>query len=163
MSTATQLRFLNPFIRAAADVLEKEVGAQTERGPVGVERTAHTTQDVTALIGVTGRVRGVVAYGMSDETARTIVGVMLGEPCPVFDELAQSGIAELANVITGRASIELANNGFPAEISTPTIIVGKALLSTLDTPRLMVPLRTGYGEIIVHLALREATGGNGRH
>ena len=74
-----------------------------------------------------------------------------------FDRLAQSGIAELGNVITGQASRRLAEAGFQADISPPTLVMGKGtLISTLDFQRLMVPLRTPLGDLQINLALRES-------
>jgi chemotaxis protein CheX len=80
---------------------------------------------------------------------------MLGEKIEELDGLAQSGIAELGNVITGRASMNLSKAGFESNISPPSLVIGSgASISTLDTPRLVVPLRTTYGEVMIHLALR---------
>jgi len=85
-----------------------------------------------------------------------MVSRMMGQTCTEFDNLAQSGIAELGNVISGRASINLSNAGIQTNISPPTMLIGKGLqISTLDFPRIVVPLRTEMGEMTVHLALRE--------
>lgn len=77
-----------------------------------------------------------------------------------FDNLAQSGVAELGNVITGRATVKLAEAGFNAMISPPTLIQGRGItISTLDFSRIMIPLVTEVGEILVHIALRESPPG----
>jgi chemotaxis protein CheX len=81
---------------------------------------------------------------------------MMGETCADFDNLAQSGVAELGNVITGRASIKLSEAGYNCNISPPALILGKDItISTLDFSRIVVPLNTPLGEIVVHLALRD--------
>jgi chemotaxis protein CheX len=80
----------------------------------------------------------------------------LGQPFAEFDNLAQSGIGELANVITGHASKRLSEAGYEAKISPPTLILGKGtIISTLDFDRVQVPIITEMGEIQIHLALRE--------
>jgi chemotaxis protein CheX len=80
----------------------------------------------------------------------------MGEKFNSFDRLAQSGIAELGNVITGQASMRLATAGFESNISTPSLIIGRgATISTLEFPRLIVPLTTSMGAMTIHLALRE--------
>jgi len=85
----------------------------------------------------------------------------LGQPVEELNELAQSGIGELGNVITGRASMLLAAEGFSATISVPTLIVGANVqISTLDFQRLVVPLITPYGTLEIHLALRERRNGS---
>lgn len=152
------VKYLNPFIEAAAEVLEMEVGAAITRGSVALHRSPYTTRDVTVTLSLIGRVEGMVLYGLSNETALHFVSQMMGEPIAELDELAQSGIAELGNVMTGRASVKLAQAGFDCNISTPTVIMGaNTRISTLDFQRLALPLETQYGQIEIHLALREGT------
>ena len=90
-------------------VWEKEMGTSLE--VVGAEVTSNqfTTDDLTVIIGVSGRLEGNVLYGFSEESAQSIVGVMLGEPVStVNDELALSAIGEIGNMITGNAAARLA-------------------------------------------------------
>lgn len=155
-SVTMKVEFVNPFVAAAREVLEKEVGCAIERGNLNLHNSAYTNHEVTAMIAVTGAVQGMVLYGLKQQTACAIVGRILGQPFEEFDELAQSGIAELANVITGRAGILLAEAGYPAQISPPALIIGNGtMISTLDLNRIVVPLQTEYGAIEAHVALRE--------
>jgi chemotaxis protein CheX len=81
---------------------------------------------------------------------------MLGQLADEFDELAQSGIAELANVIGGAASIALAEAGHATTITPPLLLVGSGgHLSSVEIQRLVVPLVTTCGVINVHVALRD--------
>lgn len=151
------VQFLNPFIEAAFMVLESEVGISAKRGPLSLRRSAATADDITVLVSMVGQVNGVVLYGLSETTAIAIVSKILDQPFDEFDSLAQSGIGELGNVITGQAGKRLAEAGFDSKISPPTMVMGKGtLISTLDFERLHVPLETEIGPIQIHLALREA-------
>ncbi|HEY3061082.1 MAG TPA: chemotaxis protein CheX [Chloroflexota bacterium] len=148
--------FINPFLQAATQVLESELGAAPERGSIGLQRSAYTSNEVTAVVGVTGSVSGMVLFSMGESTARGMVGVMMGQEFPEFDALAQSGIAEIGNVITGRAAVLLAEAGFPSDLAPPMLIIGKGtMLSTLDVQRLVIPLDTQFGLIEVQVALKE--------
>jgi len=151
------VKFLNPFVEAAFTVLEAEVGIKNaQRGALSLQYSACTANDVTALISIVGQVQGIVLYSLAEETAITIVSTILGQPFKKLDDLAQSGIGELANVISGQASNLLAEAGYEFKISPPTLILGKGtLISTLDFDRLQVPIVTELGEIQIHLALRE--------
>ena len=150
-----KVEFLNPFITAAADVLRAEAGTEVKRGALSLQRSAVTTQDVTVLIGIVGDAEGIVMYSMSEPMALAIVSQMMGEQLAEFDELAQSGIAELGNVISGQAATRLSQTGVNVQISVPTLILGRgATISTLDFQRLVVPLETGMGTMGIHLALR---------
>ena len=152
------VKFLNPFVDAAYEVLTSEMDCEIVRGDLCLENGAYNTDDVTVVIALVGAVEGNVFYSMSNQTAIQIVSTILGEKLSSLDSLAQSGIAELSNVITGRASMKLSNTGFEATISPPSLILGKgASISTLDYPRLVVPLKTELGQVMIHLALREGS------
>ena len=153
-----KVEFVNPFIQAAGEVLEAELGDEAERGGFRMHKTAFTTDEVTALVGVTGRVSGLVLYSMSEATARGIAAKMMRQPFEVFDEMAQSGIGELGNVITGRAGVLLSEAGYPSNITPPALVRGKGtLITTLDLNRLVFELRTAVGPLEVQVVLRAAS------
>jgi chemotaxis protein CheX len=152
-----KVEFVNPFIQAAREVLESELGGETERGNIRLQKSAYTTDEVTALVGVTGAVQGMVLYSLSEETARGIVGRLMGQEFPEFDALAQSGIGELGNVITGRAGVLLAEAGYPSNITPPALVIGKGtLVTTLDLNRLVFPLQTECGPLEIQVVLKAA-------
>ena len=153
------VKFLNPFIDAACEVILTETGITLKRGDLGLEKTPYITNDITVIIALVGMVSGNVLYSLSNETGISLASRMLGEQISSFDNLAQSGIAELGNVITGRASVKLAAAGYEATISPPTMVVGKgSMISTLDRARLIVPFYSEAGSMTIHLALRENNG-----
>jgi chemotaxis protein CheX len=148
--------FINPFLQASNEVLESELGTSPQRGQVGLQKSAYTTDDVTAVVGVTGSLAGVVMYVMTEATARGIVSKMMGQDFDKFDALAQSGIGEIGNVITGRATVLLAEAGYPSDLAPPMLIVGRGtLVTTLDMQRLVIPLETEFGKIEIQVALRQ--------
>src|SRR5919201_1474793 len=137
-------------VQAENEVLESELGSTPQRGQVGLQRSAYTTDDVTAVVGVTGKVAGMVLYVMTEATARAIVSKMMGQKFTEFDALAQSG-----NVITGRAAVLLAEAGYPSDLAPPMLIVGRGtLVTTLDMQRLVILLETEFGRIEIQVALR---------
>jgi chemotaxis protein CheX len=153
------VKFLNPFVEAATEVIESETSIVLQRGDLGLEKSPYQTDDITVIIAMVGAVYGNVLYSMSYITAVALASRMLGEKLEAFDALAQSGIAELGNVITGRASVKLADAGYESTISPPTLVVGKGIqISTLDRPRLVVPFNSESGPVVIHLALREGVG-----
>ncbi|MBI2875367.1 MAG: chemotaxis protein CheX [Candidatus Tectomicrobia bacterium] len=155
---AMDVRFMNPFISAASEILEKEVQVQVARGQITLQKSAYTTEEITIMIGLTGQVEGMVTYGISEDTAKAFVSQMMGQEWSVLDDLAQSAIGELGNMITGLASTELSNAGYETKISPPMLILGKeVLISTLDLHRLVVSLQTPHGPVQIHLSLREVT------
>jgi chemotaxis protein CheX len=155
--------FINPFLQAATEVLESELGSAPRRGQIGLQRSAYTSNDVTAVIGVTGSVGGMVLFSMTEATARGMVEKMMGQPFPEFDALAQSGIGEIGNVITGRAAVLMAEAGFPSDLAPPMLIIGRGtMVSTLDVQRLIIPIEIEGGSIEIQVALKETAGSQRR-
>jgi len=147
--------FINPFVKAAYEVLKAELKTPVERGQLSLQESDYTSQDVTIMVAVTGRVEGITMYGLSEVTAKKIASAMMGQPVPVFDKLAESAIAELGNIITGHASGELEKAGYPCTISPPTVIIGRGvIISTVHIKRLIIPLKTQLGELEVSVALQ---------
>ena len=150
------VKFLNPFLEAATEVLLAEANVRATRGQIGLNKDPYITEDVTVMLSLVGAVDGTVFYALGNPLSLTLIGNMLGEKLESVTSLAQSGLAELGNVITGRASVKLAQAGFESQISPPTLLLGKgSTLSTLDMPRLVVALNTDHGPLTVHLAIRE--------
>ena len=155
-----KVEFVNPFIQAAREVLESELGGGMTRGSIRVQKSACTTDQVTALVGVAGAVNGMVLYSLSEDTARGIVSRMMGQDFAEFDALAQSGIGEMGNVITGRAGVLLAEAGYPSNITPPALVIGKGMLvTTLDLNRLVFPLETEVGTLEIQVVLKASNGG----
>ena len=144
-----------PFVLAAKGVLEHELGGGVVRGRVRVERGDFEAGGVTAVIGITGALSGAVLYRMSEATALAIVGRIMGQNFSELDALARSGVGELGNVITGRAGALLDRAGVRAGVAPPVLIVGRGgLMSSLNIPRLLVPLETSEGTIDLQIALK---------
>ncbi len=151
-----RVEFVTPFIDAAKDVLETEIGGDVLRGNIRLQKSAYTTDDITAIVGVTGQVTGMVLYSLSQDTALAVVSRMMGQEFGEFDALAQSGIGELGNVITGRASSLLSEAGFQSNIAPPALIIGRGtMVTTLDINRLVVPLKTELGDLEIQVVLKE--------
>jgi chemotaxis protein CheX len=154
---------INPFLTAASDVLESELGSLPKRGAIGLQRSAYTSDEVTAVVAVTGDVAGMVLFAMAESTARALVSKMMGQDFPEFDALAQSGIAEIGNVITGRAAVLLSEAGFPSDLAPPMLLIGRGtMISTLDVQRLVIPMETEFGSIEVQVALKLSTAASRR-
>ena len=148
--------YVNSFLAPAKMVWEKEMGANLE--VVGAEVTSNqfTTDDLTVIIGVSGRLEGNVLYGFSEESAQSIVGVMLGEPVStVNDELALSAIGEISNMITGNAAARLAQLGYTCNFSPPVIINPAGSRFTTVVPQILVKFTSSVGGLAVRIGLTE--------
>ena len=63
------VKFLNPFVEAAFEVLTMETGSTIKRGDLSLETSLYVTDDVTVIIALVGMTEGNVFYSMDKETA----------------------------------------------------------------------------------------------
>lgn len=150
-----RLEHVNPVVKAALDVLRTELRVNVKRGKVSVVNGNVTGHDVTILIAVTGALEGVMAYSLDTTVACEMASVMMGEDFTTLDDIVQSGVAEVGNVISGRAMMSLADQEMETQIAPPVLLLGHdTRISTLSIPRLLVPIELPFGTIHMHIALK---------
>lgn len=139
----------------AADVLNTETNGSAKRtGGLRMDNRSETSQDVTAIVGPMGNMRGTILLGIASEVASRLYAAMVGEHPGECDEMPGSALAELCNVITGQAAIRLAEGGRETRLTPPSIVTGKGTrLSTLSMPRLVIPITTTHGDLQIDIAL----------
>ena len=148
------------FVKAAESVLSSELAVPVTSELLSVTADPYRSKGVTAIVGLTGQIQGMVIFGLEEATALKMVSSMMGCDFSDMDDVAQSGIAELGNVVTGSSVTNLAAQGFKCGITPPAVILGyDARISTISIPRSVVTLSTQFGPVEMHLALRE----NGLH
>ncbi|OQY47610.1 MAG: hypothetical protein B6242_04650 [Anaerolineaceae bacterium 4572_78] len=144
------------FTQSTVAVLEMELGLEATSGDVVSLSSKCSMSDVTVLVSLVGEVQGVVMYSMGMDTALRIVSELMFEEFEEFDELAQSGISEMGNIFSGQGVQLMEEAGFQTKISPPTLVQGpQASISTVGFGRYLVPICTDYGEIQIHLAVRQ--------
>ena len=89
--------YVNAFLAPAKLVWEKELN--TPLNLVKAEAVSHqyTTEDITAIIGVSGSLRGNVLYGFANGSAFSVAGAMIGEPVTELDDMSLSALGEIAS------------------------------------------------------------------
>ncbi len=63
------VKFLNPFVSAAHDILSMEFHETVQRGELRLENGSYQTDEVTVIISLVGAVDGTVFFGMSKDSA----------------------------------------------------------------------------------------------
>ena len=87
--------FVNPFLGPAQMVWQKEFGVPLEIAGAEAVSYQYTTDDITAIIGVSGKLQGNVLYGFSDEVSSEVVKRMIGESMDARDPMALSALVKL--------------------------------------------------------------------
>lgn len=119
------VKLVNPFIDAFTTVLPQMGLPVPERTGMGVADTNISSKGVAVLVGFTKEIRGNVVYNMDEATAKFIAStMMMGMPVEALDEMAQSAISEMSNMLTANAATNLTALGKEVDISTPSLTVG---------------------------------------
>lgn len=155
MNHVLDAQLVNPFVEAAYEVFSEGMELEVIQGSVAVRSSAMTTQEISVYIGISGEVHGQIFYGMSSRAAKQIASKMLGQRVRILNDLAQSAIKELGNMITGRAAAKLDDLYPNLTITPPTIVIGKdVLVSAAAVQRLYIILISEFGEIEINIAFK---------
>lgn len=119
------VKLVNPFIDAFTTVLPQMGFPTPQRTGMTVNNQNAVSQGVAVIVGFTKEIRGNVVYNMSEDTAKFIAStMMMGMPVESFDEMAQSAISEMSNMLTANPATNLTALGLEVDISTPSLTVG---------------------------------------
>lgn len=149
------VKLINPFVDAVATVMPQLGFQNISRGKLALKEQYVSSQGVTVLIGMTNQVRGNIAYNMSEETAKSIASVMMmGMPVEKMDELAQSAISELVNMVTASAAINFEKQGMNVDISPPSLALGEDFkIKVSSTKYLALELMVDSNSIELNIGL----------
>ena len=146
---------VTPFIDGFFTVLPQLGFTNISRGKLGLKDKLTSTQNVTGIIGLSKQIRGNVAYSMSEDTAKRIAStMMMGMEVAEFDEMAQSAISELVNMVTANSVIHFEEKGVLIDISPPVLIVGENVtVMVCQVKTIAVEIITEVGIIEVNIGL----------
>ena len=148
-------RFINPVIDAFREILPQLGFSDIQRGNIRVGTNSVESLGVTVIIGMTKDIRGNVAYNLTEATAMTVASTMMGGmPVPQFDDLPQSAISELVNMVTANAAIRFEQMGMKVDISPPSLVIGVDFRARLLQEKFLVIEMLANGHLIqLNLAL----------
>ena len=116
--------WINSFLAPAKLVWQKELGQALELAGAHMVSNQYATDDITAIISVSGQLQGNVLYGFSEETTKSIISVMVGEDsAPVSNEFGLSAIGEIAEVQVdgGQMILVLGDGGMVSDELLPDL------------------------------------------
>lgn len=147
--------YANPFIKGAIEVFQKEVGVKLNRKDLKKKASPVPSQPVSIIIGVTGPVKGQVVYSMDTNFAYAVAKAMLPGKLPAeIKKLINSAVSEIANIITGKASIDLAGEDMLINITPPAVFAGANLsMDFLNIPTISLSFISEIGVLEINIAL----------
>ncbi len=106
---------------------------------------------LTTVIGISGDIKGQIAFSMPTDTAKKIAStMMMGMEIQELDDMAFSALGELTNMICGQAIIGLSTRMITADITPPIIRHGNdemEVLSHINTCAMELQSNLGIMEL----------------
>lgn len=146
---------INPFLESARHVIEQVMQVSPSTGDLGIKEIGHIENHIWIQIGMTGQMNGDIIFGIQEQVALQMVSVMMGGfVITEMDEMGQSAISELGNMISGNASTILSNQGVDVDITPPKVMKSDSSSILIQKKALCIPLRMeGIGELDIQVMI----------
>jgi chemotaxis protein CheX len=119
------VKYINPFLDSFINIMPQLGISDIKKKSLSVKGKIIKSAGVLINVGIVGDLRGNVIYGTSLQCAKNIASsMMMGMPVEELNEMAQSAISELTNMLTANASMGFSEQGISIDISTPTLMYG---------------------------------------
>lgn len=133
--------YINPFLESASTVIEQVINVRPKAGKLEVKNVKFVEKYIWIQIGMTGQMNGDIVFGLHEDVALKLVSAMMGGfVITELDEMGQSAISELGNMISGNASTLLYNSGVQVDITPPRIVQTATAAGFVPKKALAIPL-----------------------
>lgn len=149
-----QVEYINPFIRAAANVFDTMLGCTIEREGLALKEHFAPTHEVSAVIGLSGKATGAVVLSLSREVAFKAVEILLDTEVSEINADVVDAVGELTNMVAGNAKAALEQ--FEMSLGLPSVVTGRS--HTISFPSKVTPLcvsfKTPWGPLSLEVGLK---------
>lgn len=146
--------YINPFIESVDNVFQTMLGVTPQRGALAIAQDG-AGKDVSALIGLSGKARGMVALCFPSQTALGIIETLFGEAPGTIDKTVIDGISEIVNMVAGSAKAKFDIDP-PIDIGLPMVVRGSNY--RLEPPSravwLAVPFESTLGSFVLEVSIQ---------
>ncbi len=167
--------YVNAFVESAETVLAQVAGRPVTRSRPTLTVEPVADRGVATLVNLSGQVAGQVVFDVDPDTARRLVERMTEGADPDDDELLHDTMAELANMMIGRAVSLLHDRGYRFSLSPPMVFSGGPIVFSRaawggraggaapagpagcaePVETLVLTLQTALGEVALHVGVTE--------
>ena len=152
------VNYINPILSSFANVMPQLGIANVSKKGMSLKGRFIESPGVMIIVGIIGDIRGNVIYGLSLNDAKKIAStMMMGMPVDNFDELAQSAISELTNMLTANVATNFSNDNIIINISTPTLIHGKFTANASSDKVVCVEMAVNDMVVEVNISMEKNT------
>jgi len=132
------VKYTNPFIESFKTIMPQLGYSQIRNGGLTDENQELVHSGVNIIVGIVGEIKGNVVYSMDLETAKKIAStMMMGMPVDELDDMSNSALSELANMLTAGAATAFYQIGIKVDISTPTLLYGEKISIKMSSSKVL--------------------------
>lgn len=145
---------VNPFIISVCKIMKDMCMLDLKFGKPTLSKGSYASDASIIKLGLIGSLEGQVLLNIDQSTALEIVSKMMMTPVSQIDELGQSAISELGNMIAGNAATVFSNNGVVIDITPPAYFMGGNF--KLDVPAVFsIPFTSDAGNMTVDVYIND--------
>ena len=145
---------VNPFIISVCKVVKDMCMLELKIGKPSVNQGGYSQDASIIELGLVGNLTGTVVLNLEHSTALEIVSKMMMMPVGVIDEIGQSAISELGNMIAGNAATVFASNNILIDITPPSYCLGVEYQGD-DGQIFRIPFSSDAGDITIDISINE--------
>ncbi|MGE5627965.1 MAG: chemotaxis protein CheX [Solirubrobacterales bacterium] len=151
------VKFINPFLDSVLNILPMLGISDIKKNGISIQENQIESPGVIIIVGISGDIRGNVIYGTTTDCAKGIAAsMMMGMAVENFDEIAQSAISELSNMLAANAATNFSNMDITIDISPPTLIYGSFTANASTDKVLCIELLVNGLPFYVNVAIDKA-------
>ena len=148
------VKHINPVIESVTTIMTQLGFAQVSKKGISLKGKNIKSPGVVIVIGLIGDVKGNIIYGLSIDDAKKVASqMMMGMPVDDFNEMAQSAISELVNMLTANVATNYSKNGINVDISTPTLVQGEFIANASTDKVICIEMNVNEIDLQVNISL----------
>ncbi len=145
---------VNPFIISVCKVVKDMCMLDLKIGKPSMKSSQYSADASIIKLGLMGNLTGTVVLNLDHSTALEIVSKMMMMPVTSIDEIGQSAISELGNMIAGNAATVFASSNVLIDITTPSYFIGGEYPDD-GNQMFSIPFSSDAGDISVDVFINE--------
>ena len=151
--------YVNPFLGGVQDLFGTMLSAKARRVGLGLSDGSRKPDEMMALIGFSGAVRGTAGLYFPEETGMAVAGRLLGTEITALNEDVTDTIGELVNIVAGSAKAKISQQVKQTlDLSLPVVFHGEnfTVYSPSQAIWLDVPFACEMGTFGLQLSFQDA-------
>ncbi|MBP2632623.1 MAG: putative inhibitor of methylation, CheC [Firmicutes bacterium] len=131
---------INPILSAFYEIIPQIGFQKIEKKNLSLVGSTFDYSGILINLAVVGSIKGAILIGMDLDSAKQFASkMMMGMEVAEFDELAQSAVSEMGNMVCANACTQFAKVGIDGlDISPPTLMIAQGGQATLPMPQTII-------------------------